>query len=188
MLAFIFDHLLPHSNKDPTNQTTDNKTTKPSTTSTLARSLLSVLGAYWHNAEIQSTFVTELKSALLRALHLPECKMKHLRLQAVFNLITSMIESAAPLSFSSQPPLHNSNFIKMLIKRGLISDLARCTHNLDLSSHDLVATVNVMLKPLEKLSNLANSQSVHSTAKSDKDAKQGGSTANNETGSQVNTG
>ena len=171
ILAFIFDYLLPHTNKDGANKQENNNTkeSKPSTVSTLARSLLSVLGAYWHNSEILNTFVTELKSALLRALQLPECKVKHQRLQALFNLITSMIEFAAPISFSSAPPLQNSNFIKMLIKRGLISDLARCTHNLDLSSHDLVSTINVMLKPLEKLSNLANSQSMQAASKGDKD-------------------
>lgn len=109
---------------------------------------------------MQSIFAIELKGALLRALHLPECKSKHIHLQAIFNLITSMIESAAPISFTSSPPLQNSSFIKMLVKRGLITDLARSTHSLDLSSHDLVNTVNVMLKPLEKLSNLANSQSL----------------------------
>ena len=104
--------------------------------------------------------MTELKSALARALQLSESKAKHLRLQAIFNLITTMIESAAPISFTSSPPLQNTSFIKMLIKRGLIADLSRTTHNLDLSSKDLVNTVNIMLKPLEKLTNLANSQNV----------------------------
>ena len=82
-----------------------------------------------------------------------------------------MIESAAPISFTSHPPLQNISFIKVLIKRGLISDLARCMHNLDLSSHDLVSTVNIMLKPLEKLTNLANTQSVQSTKPENKDLK-----------------
>lgn len=115
--------------------------------------------------------MTELKNSLSRTLHLPESKSKHQQLQALFNLITSMIETAAPISFSSHPPLHNTGFIKLLIKRGLISDLARIAHNLDLSSHDLVSTINVMLKPLEKLSNLANSQNLHPTSKQEKDAK-----------------
>lgn len=80
-----------------------------------------------------------------------------------------MIESAAPISFSSQPPLQNTTFVKLLIKRGLISDLAKITHSLDLSSHDLVPTVNLMLKPLEKLSNLANCQNVQNNNKGDKE-------------------
>ena len=138
----------------------------------LARSLLSVLGVYWHNSEMQNIFVTELKSALSRALQLSECQMKHTRLQAIFNLITSMIESAAPISFTSHPPLQNISFIKMLIKRGLISDLARCTHSLDLCSNELVSTINVMLKPLEKLTNLANSQSLQTSRSENKDNKE----------------
>lgn len=138
----------------------------------LARQLLSVLGSYWHNVDIQNVFVTELKNSLSRTLNLPESKSKHHQLQALFNLITSMIETAAPISFSSHPPLQNTSFIKLLIKRGLISDLARIAHHLDLSSHDLVPTINVMLKPLEKLSNLANSQNLHQNTKQEKDAKQ----------------
>ena len=146
----------------------------------MARQLLSVLGSYWHNIEIQNIFVGELKSALFRALQLPECKIKHVRLQAIFNLITSMVETAAPISFSSHPPLQNISFIKMLIKRGLIADLARCTHCLDLSSQDLVSTINVMLKPLEKLSNLANSQALQGGAKvEEKDFKQVNSSSSN---------
>ncbi|XP_066927721.1 E3 ubiquitin-protein ligase HUWE1-like isoform X2 [Clytia hemisphaerica] len=169
-LCFIFDRLLPYSTRDPTQATTENtKDNKPSVISTLARQLLSVLGSYWHNVDIQNVFITELKSALSRTLQYPESRSKHLHLQALFNLITSMIESAAPISFSSQPPLQNTTFVKLLIKRGLISDLAKITHSLDLSSHDLVPTVNLMLKPLEKLSNLANCQNVQNNNKGDKE-------------------
>jgi len=157
------------------NNTDSGKENKPSTISNLARQLLSVLGSYWHNVDIQNAFITELKSALTRILQYPESKSKHLHLQALFNLITSMIESAAPISFSSQPPLHNTTFLKLLIKRGMISDLARSTHNLDLSSHDLIATVNVMLKPLEKLSNLANCQNMQNN-KQEKDGSKEGQT------------
>ena len=170
-MCFIFDRLLPHSTRSSSqvNTTEPSKESKHSVISTLARQLLSVLGSYWHNIEIQNVFITELKAALTRTLHYPESKSKHYHLQSIFNLITSMIESAAPISFSSQPPLQNTSFVKLLIKRGLISDLARVTHNLDLSSHELVQTVNLMLKPLEKLSNLANCQNVQHN-KNQKDA------------------
>lgn len=170
-MCFIFDRLLPHTTRSSTqpNTTEPTKESKHSVISTLARQLLSVLGSYWHNVEIQNVFITELKGALTRTLNYPESKSKHYHLQSIFNLITSMIESAAPISFSSQPPLQNTSFVKLLIKRGLISDLARVTHNLDLSSHELVQTVNLMLKPLEKLSNLANCQNVQHN-KNEKDA------------------
>ncbi|XP_065656940.1 E3 ubiquitin-protein ligase HUWE1 isoform X2 [Hydra vulgaris] len=156
-LAFFFDYLLPPTVKD---SDPIKATTKSSNISTLARALLSYVGTYWHNTDIESVFVDELKASYMRALMLPECKVKHLRLQALFNLVTLMVESAAPISFTSQPPVQNIGFVKILIKRGLIADLARCTHSLDLSSQDLVTTVNAMLKPLEKLTNLASNQIV----------------------------
>ena len=63
---------------------------------------------------------------------------------------------------------------------GIITDLARSPHSLDLSSQDLVATINVMLKPLEKLTNLANSQTTQQPQKNagkDKDTGISESTA-----------
>ena len=173
VLAFFFDYLLPHTSKDSDPLKV---TSKPSNISTLARALLSYVGTYWHNTEIESVFVDELKASYTRALMLPECKVKHLRLQALFNLVTLMVESAAPISFTSQPPVQNIGFVKILIKRGLIADLARCTHSLDLSSQDLVTTVNTMLKPLEKLTNLANTQLVQPAKSLQKEQKEESST------------
>lgn len=44
--------------------------------------------------------------------------------------------------------------MKLLFKRGLITDLARVPHSLDLGSPNLVTTLNALLKPLEKLSSI----------------------------------
>ena len=54
----------------------------------------------------------------------------------------------------SQP----NSVMKLLLKKGLINDLARVPHSLDLASPNFVATVNCLLKPLEKLSGVVNQQ------------------------------
>ena len=43
-----------------------------------------------------------------------------------------------------------------MLKKGIINDLARVTHSLDLSSPNVAATVNAVLKPLETLSRIVN--------------------------------
>jgi E3 ubiquitin-protein ligase HUWE1 len=45
---------------------------------------------------------------------------------------------------------------RLLIKKGLVTDLARVVHSLDLSSPYLASTVNAALKPLETLSRAVN--------------------------------
>ena len=44
----------------------------------------------------------------------------------------------------------------MLLKKGLVTDLARIPHSLDLSSPNMPNTVNAALKPLETLSRIVN--------------------------------
>lgn len=46
--------------------------------------------------------------------------------------------------------------VKLLIRRGVVTDLARVPHSLDLSSPYMAATVNATLKPLETLSRAVN--------------------------------
>ena len=46
--------------------------------------------------------------------------------------------------------------VKLLIRKGLVTDLARVPHSLDLSSPYMAATVNAALKPLETLSRAVN--------------------------------
>ena len=49
-----------------------------------------------------------------------------------------------------------NNMVKVLLKKGLISDLAKVPHSLDLSSPRMSSTVNAALKPLETLSRIVN--------------------------------
>ena len=146
ILAFILDHLLPSGSP------TDNEDT-PS----YARVLLAAIATCHQAPEAQQTLVAEMKASLGRALALPESTSKHSRLQAIFTLVQTMIESGPPSSqqAASQP----NSVMKLLLKKGLVNDLARVPHSLDLASPNFVATVNCLLKPLEKLSGGVNQQS-----------------------------
>jgi len=49
-----------------------------------------------------------------------------------------------------------NNMVRVLLKKGLLNDLARIPHCLDLSSPRMANTMNVALKPLETLSRIIN--------------------------------
>ena len=49
-----------------------------------------------------------------------------------------------------------NNIVKILLKRGIVTDLARVPHSLDLSSPSMSATINAALKPLETLCRIVN--------------------------------
>jgi E3 ubiquitin-protein ligase HUWE1 len=70
-----------------------------------------------------------------------------------------------------------NNIVKCLLKRGLVTDLARITHSLDLSSPYMSSTINAALKPLETLSRSVNQPIQNALAKvkakGDTDAAQG---------------
>ena len=57
--------------------------------------------------------------------------------------------------FKGQQNIMN-NIVKNLLKRGLVTDLARIPYSLDLSSPYVAATINAVLKPLETLSRSVN--------------------------------
>ena len=57
---------------------------------------------------------------------------------------------------SGQFQYNMNNMVKVMLKKGIINDLARVTHSLDLSSPNVAATVNAVLKPLETLSRIVN--------------------------------
>ena len=145
VLAYILDTLLPSNSTDD------------SDTSSYARILLAVTAACNQSPDAQQLLVSEIKASLARALALPESSTKHSRLQSLFSLIQAMIESGPHTS--QQSVIQPNNTMKLLIKKGLISDLARVPHSLDLSSPNLVATINCVLKPLEKLSSIVNQPS-----------------------------
>lgn len=153
VLAFILDHLLPSGTP------TDNEDT-PS----FARILLAAIATCHQAPEAQQALVAEMKASLGRALSLPESTAKHSRLQAIFTLVQTMIETgpqsaqhaaAATAAAGVQP----NNVMKLLLKKGLVNDLARVPHSLDLASPNFVATINCLLKPMEKLSGVVNQQS-----------------------------
>ena len=154
-LAYILDHLLPGTNT----QQNDFDKDIPA----LCRLFLVAMAACNHCLESQMNLVNEVKTSLNKILVLPECDEKHLRLQALANIINTMIESC-PAPNTSAPPqgqhrvpqLIINNMIKIMYKRGLINDLAKMIHSIELSSPKLADTVNAVLKPMERLSQAIN--------------------------------
>ena len=144
-LAFILDELLT--------------STSDKECATLVKMLVAALSSCNHAPEAQTSLVTEVKNALTRSLSMSECTMKHTKVQALACLISTMIEhcpasvAAAP-SFKSGPNMNN--IVRCMVKKGLITDLARVTHALDLSSPSMANTINAALKPLETLSRIVN--------------------------------
>lgn len=154
-IAFILDHLLPST------QTVGDKDCPA-----LARVLIAALASCVHCPEAQQILVNEVKSALHRALVLVESNEKHSRIQAITSIINTMIESCPavsptlPGSQARPPPNALNNVVKIMLKKGVVSDLARVTHSLDLSSPHMAMTVNSALKPLETLSRIINQPNV----------------------------
>ncbi|KAG1657518.1 E3 ubiquitin-protein ligase HUWE1 [Nymphon striatum] len=152
-LSFILDNLLPQC------QTVGDKDT-PS----LTRMLVAALSACNHCPEAQASLVYEVKQSLGRVLATPESLDKHSKIQSFTTIINTMIESC-PSSQSNTN--HNiltlkpqsvtmNNMVKLIVKKGLVADLAKIPHSLDLSSPSLAATINNVLKPLEVLSRVIN--------------------------------
>uniref|UniRef100_A0A8C7CCR7 E3 ubiquitin-protein ligase HUWE1 n=1 Tax=Neovison vison TaxID=452646 RepID=A0A8C7CCR7_NEOVI len=173
VLAFVLDHLLPHT------QNAEDKDTPA-----LARLFLASLAAAGSGTDAQVALVNEVKAALGRALAMAESTEKHARLQAVMCIISTIMESCPSTSsfYSSATAKtqHNgmNNIIRLFLKKGLVNDLARVPHSLDLSSPNMANTVNAALKPLETLSRIVNqpsslfgSKSASSKSKSEKDAQ-----------------
>uniref|UniRef100_A0A8C2MHS9 E3 ubiquitin-protein ligase HUWE1 n=1 Tax=Cricetulus griseus TaxID=10029 RepID=A0A8C2MHS9_CRIGR len=173
VLAFVLDHLLPHT------QNAEDKDTPA-----LARLFLASLAAAGSGTDAQVALVNEVKAALGRALAMAESTEKHARLQAVMCIISTIMESCPSTSsfYSSATAKtqHNgmNNIIRLFLKKGLVNDLARVPHSLDLSSPNMANTVNAVLKPLETLSRIVNqpsslfgSKSASSKSKSEQDAQ-----------------
>merc|ERR1719367_2545808 len=102
-----------------------------------------------------------------------ECSMKHTKVQALSGLISTMIEHCPTTVSSNQAPFKSgqvnmNNIVKCMVKKNLITDLARVTHALDLSSPSMAVTVNAALKPLETLSRIVNQPTGMLSASSNK--------------------
>lgn len=162
MLAFVLDNLLPQcqifGDRD---------------CPALSRVFIASIASCNHSPDAQMTLVTEIKGALQRALALPESALKHTRIRALTNLISIIIDSCPSPGgqvpnqmFKGQQTVMN-NIVKSLLKKGLVTDLARLPHSLDLSSPYMANTINSALKPLETLSRGVNqpAQSVVSKVK-----------------------
>ena len=160
-LSFILDHLLPQC------QDAGDKDC-PS----LARLLLASIAASNHSPDAQAALVHELKAALQRALAMVEGDAKHARIQALTSIVSTVMEACAlpgalscsVFKHSPHPPGGMNNMVKLLIKRGLVTDLARIPHSLDLSSPNMANTMNAALKPLETLSRIVNQPQTGGTA------------------------
>lgn len=68
---------------------------------------------------------------------------------------------------------HMNNIVRIMLRRGILTDLARVSHYLDLSSPNMPASVNAALKPLETLSRIVNQPSTTSNNKVGKQKAQG---------------
>ncbi|KAH9364790.1 hypothetical protein HPB48_011806 [Haemaphysalis longicornis] len=139
-LGFVLDQLLPQC------QTAGDKDSPA-----LARVLVAALASANHSPDTQTALVNEVKAALQRALALPETADKHARVQALTGLVGTMIDQGASSSSFRQLHASMNNMVRVLLRRGMVTDLARIPHCLDLSSPHMAATVNSALKPLETL-------------------------------------
>lgn len=168
-LSFIFDHLLPSS------QTIGDKDAPA-----LTRVFVASLASCNHCPDAQNMLVAEVKSALARALAVPESTEKHTKIQAITGIMNTMIESCPGVSPASNmsnstrgqhPSNHLNNIVKIMLRKNIVNDLARVTHSLDLSSPHMAHTVNAALKPLETLSRIVNLPSVNLSTPSTKKPK-----------------
>ncbi len=79
-------------------------------------------------------------------------------------LIGVIIEACPPAGSSQHPsgtykqpqPTTMNNVVRIMLRKGLVTDLARVPHSLDLSSPNMATTINSALKPLETLSRVVN--------------------------------
>lgn len=162
MLGFLLDHLLhPSGNAGDVD------------CPALSRVFIASIASCNHSPDAQLTLVSEVKSALQRALSLPESSDKHSRVQALTAIISTMIESCPTQGqipnqvFKGQQNIMN-NIVRSLLKRGIVTDLARIPYSLDLSSPYMATTINAALKPLETLTRSVNMNSQNVSAKQKK--------------------
>lgn len=147
-LAFVFDKLLP---------ITENLSDRD--VSSMCRMLIAAIASCNHSAEAQLALVSEVKAALIRALLMPESADKHSQVQLICGIVLTMIENCPPTqSKVKNPPVNGNmnNIVRLMLRKGIINDLARVPHCLDLSSPNFPFTVNAALKPLESLSRIVN--------------------------------
>lgn len=162
VLAFVLDQLL-HANTNAGDKDCP----------ALSRVFVASIASCNHSPDAQMSLVSEVKAALQRALALPESADKHSRVQSLTGIISTIIESCPSPGqvmnqvFKGQQSVMN-NIVKNLLKRGLVTDLARIPYHLDLSSPYMANTINAALKPLETLSRSVNQPAQGVTVKKTK--------------------
>lgn len=164
-LAFIFDKLLPL-----------NENLSDRDVSNMCRMLIAALASCNHSNDAQTALVSEVKAALIRALLMPESLEKHNQVQLICGIITTMIENCPP----TQPRAKNqplsgqmNNIVRLMLRKGIVNDLARVSHCLDLSSPNFSFTINAALKPLEALTRIVNQPVTTASSNKSKKTNQG---------------
>lgn len=136
-LAFVMEYLLP---PDPSATSIPN-------ISRQSKNFLQYM-AMNSISSAQLVFVHEFKNCFTHALLLPESLVKHNWLRSLANLLSAILDKQSNLSARTAS--------RMLVRKGIITDLARAVHCLDLNSSHLVSTINTLLKPLESLTRFVN--------------------------------
>ena len=126
------------------------------------RLLESILTSEYVTSEVQEVFVYEFKQSVIKCLQLPECMMKHNRLRSLCSLLNYFMESR------TSKPLHT--ITRLLIHKGIISDLAHSSYSLDLDNTSFSTTMNAILRPLDRLIRYVNQ--VNAQARQQRHAKQ----------------
>lgn len=145
IIAFILDHLLPVSYTQGSGATQVAK---------LAKVFLQCLATAPLPTDALSLFVTEFRSAFTRSLLLSESQLKHHRIRAMASLLGQIVEPQA--GSSARSTVNPTQFVRVLIRKGFITDLAKAVHTLDLCSPLLTTTINSILKPLECLTKIVS--------------------------------
>lgn len=164
-LAFIFDKLLPI-----------NENLSDRDVSNMCRMMIAALASCNHSNEAQTALVSEVKAALIRALLMPESTDKHNQVQLICGIITTMIENCPPTHpRTKNQPLSGqmNNIVRLMLRKGIVNDLARVPHCLDLSSPNFAFTVNAALKPLEALTRIVNQPVTATSTNKSKKTHQG---------------
>ena len=151
-LAYVMEYLLP---PDPTATSIPN-------ISRQSKNFLQYM-AMSTVSSAQSVFVHEFKNCFAHALLLPESLVKHNWLRSLANLLSAILDKQSSLSARTAA--------RMLVRKGIITDLARAVHCLDLNSSHLVSTINTILKPLESLTRFVNQVSALHHKQASGDAK-----------------
>lgn len=166
-LAFILDNLLPSTEQNPDRECSSG-----------ARMLIAALSA--SDLQVtQYTVVTEVRAAILRALTWPEIPEKHAQLQLLTALIPTMIENCPPdqnpalMRLQQHQPRRNDIF-NIMVRKGLIADLANITQSLDLSSPHTIVTIGTALKALEQLLRMSNQSAAPAPIQFNKNATDAG--------------